>query len=97
MTMQRRDWLLGTGALGITTLSGCASDTGVVLTSAPGGRVPAKARVLVVGSVTFLAYDARGRETERAVFPASYNNAATRRALANATRVVYNRQYAAGV
>jgi YD repeat-containing protein len=49
------------------------------------------------GSVTFLAYDARGRETERAVFPASYNTAATRPALANATRVVYNRQYAAGV
>ena len=44
-----------------------------------------------------LHYDARDRETERAVFPASYNTAATRPALANATRVVYNRQYAAEV
>jgi sulfide dehydrogenase [flavocytochrome c] flavoprotein chain len=49
MTMQRRDWLLGAGAVGLTTLAGCASDTGVALTSTAGGRVPAKARVLVVG------------------------------------------------
>jgi YD repeat-containing protein len=46
------------------------------------------------GSVTFLAYDARGRETERAVFPASYNTAATRPALANATRVVSTKWHA---
>jgi YD repeat-containing protein len=46
------------------------------------------------GSVTFLAYDARGRETERAVFPASYNTAATRPALANATRVVSTQWHA---
>ena len=49
MTMQRRGWLLGAGALGVTTLTGCAGDTGVALTSTAGGRVPAKARVLVVG------------------------------------------------
>jgi sulfide dehydrogenase [flavocytochrome c] flavoprotein chain len=49
MTMQRRDWLLGASALGLTSLTGCASDTGTVLTSTAGGRVPAKARVLVVG------------------------------------------------
>jgi sulfide dehydrogenase [flavocytochrome c] flavoprotein chain len=49
MTMQRREWLLGAGALGWTALSGCASDTGAMLTSTAGGRVPAKARVLVVG------------------------------------------------
>jgi sulfide dehydrogenase [flavocytochrome c] flavoprotein chain len=49
MTMQRRDWLLGAGALGLGSLTGCASDTGVALTSTAGGRVPAKARVLVVG------------------------------------------------
>ena len=49
MTMQRREWLLGAGALGMTSLTGCASDTGVALTSTAGGRVPAKARVLVVG------------------------------------------------
>jgi sulfide dehydrogenase [flavocytochrome c] flavoprotein chain len=49
MTLHRRDWLLGAGALGLTSLTGCASDTGVALTSTAGGRVPAKARVLVVG------------------------------------------------
>jgi sulfide dehydrogenase [flavocytochrome c] flavoprotein subunit len=47
MTMQRREWLLGAGAL--ATLAGCASDTGAVLTSTAGGRVPSKTRVLVVG------------------------------------------------
>jgi YD repeat-containing protein len=46
------------------------------------------------GSVTFLAYDARGRETERAVFPASYSTATTRPALANATRVVSTKWHA---
>jgi sulfide dehydrogenase [flavocytochrome c] flavoprotein chain len=49
MTMQRREWLLGASALGVASLTGCASDTGVALTSTAGGRVPAKARVLVVG------------------------------------------------
>jgi sulfide dehydrogenase [flavocytochrome c] flavoprotein chain len=49
MTMQRRDWLLGASALGLGSLTGCASDTGAALTSTSGGRVPAKARVLVVG------------------------------------------------
>jgi sulfide dehydrogenase [flavocytochrome c] flavoprotein chain len=49
MTMQRREWLLGASALGLGSLAGCASDTGAALTSTAGGRVPAKARVLVVG------------------------------------------------
>jgi sulfide dehydrogenase [flavocytochrome c] flavoprotein chain len=49
MTMQRREWLLGAGAFGIGSLAGCASDTGAALTSTAGGRVPAKARVLVIG------------------------------------------------
>jgi NADPH-dependent 2,4-dienoyl-CoA reductase/sulfur reductase-like enzyme len=40
MAMQRREWLLGTGALGLTALAGCAST---------GGGAPSKARVLVVG------------------------------------------------
>ncbi|MDH4287106.1 MAG: NAD(P)/FAD-dependent oxidoreductase [Aquincola sp.] len=39
--MQRREWLLGAGALGLTALSGCASTAG--------GMVPARTRVLVVG------------------------------------------------
>lgn len=41
MTLHRREWLLGAGALGVTSLAGCAS-TG-------GSGLPAKARVLVVG------------------------------------------------
>ena len=49
MTMQRREWLLGAGAFGLTALTGCATETGAALTSTAGGRVPAKARVLVVG------------------------------------------------
>ncbi len=49
MTLHRREWLLGAGALGLTSLTGCASDTGAALSSTAGGRVPAKARVLVVG------------------------------------------------
>jgi YD repeat-containing protein len=46
------------------------------------------------GSVTFIAYDSKGRETERAAFPASYSTAATRPALANATRVVSTQWHA---
>jgi len=49
MTMQRREWLLGAGAFGLTALTGCATETGAALTSTAGGRVPARARVLVVG------------------------------------------------
>jgi sulfide dehydrogenase [flavocytochrome c] flavoprotein chain len=52
MTVQRRQWLFGAGAAGVTglgSLLGCANETGAVLTSVAGGRVPAKARVLVVG------------------------------------------------
>jgi NADPH-dependent 2,4-dienoyl-CoA reductase/sulfur reductase-like enzyme len=41
MTLHRREWLLGAGALGVTSLAGCAS------TGSSG--LPAKARVLVVG------------------------------------------------
>jgi YD repeat-containing protein len=40
------------------------------------------------GTVTFYQYDARGRETERAAFPASYQSATTRPALSAATKVV---------
>jgi sulfide dehydrogenase [flavocytochrome c] flavoprotein subunit len=40
--MQRREWLLASGALGMTALAGCA-------TSVAGGAVPSKTRVLVVG------------------------------------------------
>lgn len=40
------------------------------------------------GTVTFYAYNAKGQETERATFPASFNTATTRPALANATKVV---------
>jgi sulfide dehydrogenase [flavocytochrome c] flavoprotein subunit len=40
--MQRREWLLASGVLGMTALAGCA-------TSTAGGAVPSKARVLVVG------------------------------------------------
>jgi NADPH-dependent 2,4-dienoyl-CoA reductase/sulfur reductase-like enzyme len=52
MTLQRRQWLRGAGALGMCglgALAACASDTGAVLTSVAGGRVPARTRVLVVG------------------------------------------------
>jgi Domain of unknown function (DUF6531) len=46
------------------------------------------------GSVTFLAYDSKGRETERASFPSSYQAATTRPALNNATRVVSTKWHA---
>ena len=36
------------------------------------------------GTVTFYAYDAKGRQTERATFPSSYATATTRPALADA-------------
>jgi len=45
--MQRRHLLQGAGSLGLLSLAGCASDS--LPTSAAGGAVPAKARVLVVG------------------------------------------------
>ncbi|MEO5770991.1 MAG: NAD(P)/FAD-dependent oxidoreductase [Burkholderiaceae bacterium] len=47
--MQRRRWLQTAGSLGLLSLGGCASETGALLASTAGGRVPAKARVLVVG------------------------------------------------
>ncbi|MFC3146215.1 DUF6531 domain-containing protein [Piscinibacterium candidicorallinum] len=40
------------------------------------------------GTVTFYIYDTRGRETERATFPASFAGSTTRPALASASRVV---------
>jgi YD repeat-containing protein len=46
------------------------------------------------GSVTFSQYDARGRETERATFPSSYQSAATRPALVNASKVVSTKWHA---
>ncbi len=39
------------------------------------------------GSVTFYAYNAKGQETERATFPASFSAATSRPALSNATSV----------
>ena len=47
--MQRRHLLQGAGSFGLLSLAGCASDSGALLSSTAGGRVPAKARVLVVG------------------------------------------------
>jgi YD repeat-containing protein len=46
------------------------------------------------GSVTFIAYDARGRETERATFPSSYQSATTRPALSAATKVISTKWHA---
>ncbi len=46
------------------------------------------------GSVTFFAYDARGREVERATFPASYHSATTRPPLSAATSVSSTRWHA---
>jgi YD repeat-containing protein len=46
------------------------------------------------GSVTFFTYDARGRETERASFPSSFNTATTRPALASATKVISTKWHA---
>jgi YD repeat-containing protein len=45
-------------------------------------------------TVTFYLYDAKGRETERAVFPSSYQSATTRPALSAATRVVSTKWHA---
>ncbi len=46
------------------------------------------------GSVTFTIYDAKGRETERATFPASFATATTRPALASASKVVSTKWHA---
>ena len=46
------------------------------------------------GSVTFTTYDAKGRETERAMFPASFATATTRPALASAGKVVSTKWHA---
>jgi hypothetical protein len=46
------------------------------------------------GTVTFTAYDAKGRETERATFPSSYATATTRPALANASKVTSTKWHA---
>jgi YD repeat-containing protein len=46
------------------------------------------------GTVTFFAYDAKGRETERATFPSSYATATTRPALANASKVTSTKWHA---
>jgi YD repeat-containing protein len=46
------------------------------------------------GSVTFIVYDARGRETERATFPSSYQSATTRPALSAATNVISTKWHA---
>jgi YD repeat-containing protein len=46
------------------------------------------------GSITFIAYDAKGRETERASFPSSYQSATTRPALAAASKVISTKWHA---
>jgi hypothetical protein len=46
------------------------------------------------GRITFYAYDAKGRETERATFPAAYSAATTRPALNLAERVVSTKWHA---
>jgi YD repeat-containing protein len=46
------------------------------------------------GSVTFYAYDSKGRETERATFASSYQSATTRPALSAATKVVSTQWHA---
>ena len=46
------------------------------------------------GSVTFIAYDAKGRETERATFPSSYQSATTRPALSAASKVISTQWHA---
>jgi YD repeat-containing protein len=46
------------------------------------------------GSVTFIAYDANGRETERATFPSNYQTVTTRPALAAASKVVSTQWHA---
>jgi YD repeat-containing protein len=46
------------------------------------------------GTVTFYKYDSKGRETERATFAASYASAATRPALANASKVLSTKWHA---
>jgi YD repeat-containing protein len=45
-------------------------------------------------SVTFYAYDSKGRETESATFPSSYQSATTRPALSAATKVVSTQWHA---
>jgi YD repeat-containing protein len=47
------------------------------------------------GTVTFFAYDSRGRVTERATYPVGYASFTTRPALANASKVVTTRWHAA--
>jgi YD repeat-containing protein len=51
-------------------------------------------QVALDGTTTFTAYDSKGRPTERATFPASFQTATTRPALANATRVVSTQWHA---
>ncbi|MFO1269476.1 MAG: hypothetical protein U1F67_23615 [Rubrivivax sp.] len=46
------------------------------------------------GRITFYTYDAKGRETERATYPAAYNSATKRPALSVAERVVSTKWHA---
>jgi YD repeat-containing protein len=55
--------------------------------------LPAK-QIAHDGTVTFTTYDTKGRETERATFPASYSTATTRPALSNASKVVSTKWHA---
>jgi CDP-diacylglycerol pyrophosphatase len=51
-------------------------------------------RVAQDGTVTFTAYDTKGRQTKRATFAASCQSAATRPALTNANKVVSTQWHA---
>lgn len=46
------------------------------------------------GRITFFTYDSKGRETERAVFPATFNTAATRPALSSAESITSTQWHA---
>jgi hypothetical protein len=59
-----------------------------------GRRLRQRRRTQYKRTVTFTAYDNKGRETERATFPASFSTATTRPALANASKVVSTKWHA---
>jgi YD repeat-containing protein len=80
------------GRLYASSLSAPCSQCGntaqstVMGTSAGATGLPTKT-VAHDGTVTFYTYDAKGRETEKATFPASFATSTTKPALANATTV----------
>lgn len=88
-------WETAAGVIRPTAVSGpCpqCGDTSARTTYTATGEVAR--RVDHDGRITFYSYDAKGRETERATFPAAYNTAATRPALTLAERVVSTKWHA---